>query len=602
MADWKFQYPSTALSRLGSQGDAYAELFRGEANKLLYELKNLMKFRNLGQLKMTRVFTDGTIVTAWSVFGQDFVNIDASRRAITDGIGAVSPSCAITLLNFPTVVQPMKYPGEIHGGEIEGVDYIRVYYTIDLNQCEGCSEEAWNLCDENTPECDQFKFVMGGIPSIVGDPNDHCIQAPATCHAQLISHGIDALGRYLIFKVFTEWSFANPSEMIYSRNGLGHMLLKGWVEDKNGNKICEVQNTLRVDCCLKDPDLRKVILWDESDWFGGPREMIFDASGVFKKTPDVVTLAGLRAYALGSGAFWVMPDLFGGCLPFTWTLSGPGILVPSETGASASYQTPDGGFNCNDSVTITVKDRCGTEDAVTTSPCCAEASALEIGYTNLIMGCGASQYLEVIGGCPPYSWSITGGGGTLDSDLVSTTAMYTSPALNSNCSNNPTIQVSDCCGNSAQIKLALNCYSLPDPAFKYCAMVKTGVCKCSGCSPSTNACSSISFVMNYKSNEWLCDGIINVVCEYDSATLNVNTPFAPDCIEAPECNPYQMPKTCTGVDACEEYIDASADCNYVPFCTDCYGRACNTLYDIRITAMKEAGCCPINPLTGLPYD
>ena len=598
MADWKFQYPSTALSRLGSQGDAYAELFRGEANKLLYELKNLMKFRDLGQLKMTRVFTDGTIVTAWSVFGQDFVNIDVSRRVITDGVGAVSPSCAITLLDFPTVVQPMKYPGEIHSGEIEGVDYIRVYYTIDLNQCEGCSEEAWNLCDENTSECDQFKFIMSGIPSVEGDPNDHCIQAPATCHAQLISHGVDGIGRYLIFKVFTEWSFANPSEMIYSRNGLGHMLLKGWVEDKNGNKICEVQNTLTVDCCQKDLELRKVILWDESDWFGGGREMIFDTSGVFYKTPDVVKLSGLAAYALGSGAFWVLPDIYGGCLPFTWTLSGPGILTPAETGASASYQTPDVGFSCNDSVTITVKDRCGTEDAVTTSPCCAEASALEIGYTNLVMGCNQAQTLSAQGGCGPYNWSVTSGGGTIDE--TGQYVVYTSPATNANCTNNPTIQVTDCCGKTAQIQLAVNCYTSSVNAIAYCSFVRKSTCKCDECYASH--CYHMLSDYDYTSTMWDCNGNIKgtpcSVLNSNQGTYDIN--FAPYCIPSPNCYIIPPAKPNCTVNMCDAWIASFTNCNLSP-CSDCNGIPCNTLTDKRTPTQKSGGCCPLNPITGLPY-
>ena len=230
MDSWTYQYPSTILTRSCLGDKEYASRFRGESDVLLYQLKNLMKFRQLGQLKMTRVFMDGTVITARSVFGHDFIEIDTSKSIAIRGVVSEQQTCTITLLDLPSIVQPMKYPGEIHAGEIEGVDYIKVYYTIDVSKCDGCADEAWNLCDANVPECDQFRFVMSGVPSVVGDTNNHCIHG--SCHAQLISHGIDGVGKYLIFKVFTEWSFADPSAMVYSRSGLGYMLLKGRIEDR----------------------------------------------------------------------------------------------------------------------------------------------------------------------------------------------------------------------------------------------------------------------------------------------------------------------------------------------------------------------------------
>jgi len=59
---------------IGNQLDALP--YRGEATKLLWQLKNGMKFNDIRQGGMTRYFEDGTVITARSVFGQDFLSIN----------------------------------------------------------------------------------------------------------------------------------------------------------------------------------------------------------------------------------------------------------------------------------------------------------------------------------------------------------------------------------------------------------------------------------------------------------------------------------------------------------------------------------------------
>src|SRR3989304_6618961 len=136
MDEWRFQYPSTALTRTIKGDKVYAGKFRGEADKLLYELKNQMKFNSLGQHKMTRFFTDGTVITARSVFGQDFVHIDVSV-AVQFGL----PKCAITLYDLPDVVKPMKwYVDGIQPSEVEGTDYIKTYYRLNTTDCNDCKD------------------------------------------------------------------------------------------------------------------------------------------------------------------------------------------------------------------------------------------------------------------------------------------------------------------------------------------------------------------------------------------------------------------------------------------------------------------------------
>ncbi len=131
--DGRYQYPSVTVSRKIRGDDLdYAAQFNGEANKLLYELKNLMKFRKLGQLKMTRPFQDGTVITAYSVFGLDFITIDVERAVPSIRI---EEQCTVTLLNLPDIVQPMRYPGQIRTDEIAGTDYIKTYYIADVARC-----------------------------------------------------------------------------------------------------------------------------------------------------------------------------------------------------------------------------------------------------------------------------------------------------------------------------------------------------------------------------------------------------------------------------------------------------------------------------------
>jgi hypothetical protein len=75
------------------------------------------------------------------------------------------------------------------------------------------------------------------------------------------------------------------------------------------------------------------------------------------------------------------------------------------------------------------------------------------------MSINGTQELTVTnGGIGPFTWSITGGGGTLSSSS-GTSVNYTAPSSNQSCANNPTIKVTDYCGQEATLKLAVNSYS-----------------------------------------------------------------------------------------------------------------------------------------------
>jgi len=593
MADWKFQ-PSTTLSRKYNQGDPYAELFRGEARKLLYELKIHMGLRNLGQLKMTRIFTDGTRVIAWSFINlitnvsQDFVRIDTSRTTV--GFAISDPRrCSITFMDLPDIVAPMRYPGEIHAGEVSGTDYLKIYYTIDVSECSACEEEAWNLCDINVPECDQFKFVLGGIPSVGENLNDHCIYSASTCHAQLIDHGIDGVGRYLIFKVFTEWGWVTPENLIYSRSGLGYMLLKGKIEDANGNVICEVQDTLMVDCCHKPESERQVILWDESLTFPFPREWINTGGNNYYKTPATLANANLLYWygAFGSGAFWVLPESLGSCYPFTWELEGLGELKVSDDTASAVYVPPDNwvdlGMETPTPITIRVRDRCGSEDSVTTEiyDCCWQAQPLSIDYTSLQMECDGIQNFDAVGGCGPYSWSLSGGGSL--SIIQGSATTYTAPSSNAGCSNNATITLTDKCGTSTSIQIAIDCYSNP-----YTVAYKTILC---GAPPGVS-----TYVCNF--------GDIGCLYGSDKNLYNCHGDYLGWEICA-DCSGYErhagLGETCSPFS--DVFPGSLYDNGADPGCDTPISipYECNQTWDVRTGAMVTDGCCPINPYTGLPF-
>jgi hypothetical protein len=88
MDEWMKQYPNTVVTRLVKGDPNYASRFRGEADKLLYQLKNDMQFNKLGRLDMKRFFTDGTIIRAKSIFGHDIVEIDVTGVIAVEAISA----------------------------------------------------------------------------------------------------------------------------------------------------------------------------------------------------------------------------------------------------------------------------------------------------------------------------------------------------------------------------------------------------------------------------------------------------------------------------------------------------------------------------------
>jgi hypothetical protein len=146
--------------------------------------------------------------------------------------------------------------------------------------------------------------------------------------------------------------------------------------------------------------------------------------------------------------------------------------------------------------------------------CTPTGNPLKINYTSLLMSCGASQNLSASGGCPPYSWSLSGGGTLTPSGGGNTSATYVAPASNSNCANNAMITLTDCCRNTADIQLAVNCYTGAATALTLFDVTITSSCQIHphiACWPYTWGFPTVVFWRN----SYKCDSTILGTCSVD---------------------------------------------------------------------------------------
>ena len=196
---------------------------------------------------------------------------------------------------------------------------------------------------------------------------------------------------------------------------------------------------------------------------------------------------------------------------------------------------------------------------------------LTINYESLKMSCGGSQNLSASGGCAPYTWKLSGGGTLTPSGGDNTSATYEAASSNSGCVNNAMITVTDRCRNTAGIPIAVNCYLGTVTAFD-----TTEAANC-GCH-ETVWCPQKTVRLNIRTRSYQCDNTIKFEC----VTVE---PFGCSCF--PNCSYY-----------------CSDDCDLPVWCgtRQCGGAGCNTVSDNRTEALKQDGCCPLNPLTGLPFD
>ena len=518
--------------------------------------------------------------------------------------------CEVELIDVPTIVSPCHwYSDGIHAGEILGKDYYKTYYRI-VNQgnCTNCVED-FSICDTAELEADSgfdggvncipFKYVLPVAPYYQGNPDtippipadsiNHCIYSLwGHCQAELISKGEDEQGKFIIWKAYTEWSNVGPEAVDFSRTGLGYMKFEFFLKrSANGPKICTVNQVVQVDCCNKDAINRNVRMWWE--WITAGEGFMFYEDLQVWPAPVLMNKYRLYDYALlDSGSFYVFPTVDKSCIPYTWTLTGPGsIQYAGGYGVKeiAIYDPPETHYkdpSCLP-VVLTVTDRCGNSDTMT-ADCCPFSTGPVIAYTALAMGCSQSQELTVSGArissCPPYEWSMTGGGllsyprGEI-ADPLHEYVTYTAPDANPNCSNNPTITVTDCCGHSTSIQLAINCDSSGGAAIRSCSYVECednpggGVWRATFCEEN-----------------WDCYGEAMTPVAWDGG-------YFADCGECREVGSFfTYPKSDRNTSPCGGVSSGLCDNP---------DQACGTTLDVRTTVMKEAGCCPVNPFTGLPY-
>jgi len=573
--DRRYIFPNVVktIRIIGDQ--IYGNLFTREAGRLAYQVRNSMTFNKLDQSKGQKIFSDGTRITVNSFFGQDLITIDVSQSTGEEGTTLAKKQCSVTFINLPSSVQPMKEPGKVLTDEMSGVDYIKTYYLFDVGQCPDCQDIKmdflfnYSIPVESRHHDDEVK--------------NHCIYSlDPSCWGEVISHGHDAQGDYFIWKAYTESG-------VYSRTGLGILDLKASISDLNGEVICDVDKKIDVDCCLKGSDNRKVEIWWED--FGTCTPYIPYQGVVYNaicKMPTEVSIggtAGLAWYGCThpQQPLYAIPEIKGSCLPVEWTFSGPiELLDPNKKNDNTIFFKCIEGA-CNEEATITLRDRCGTEYIVRGRPCCEDAAAPSINYTSLLMSCSQYQTLNAFGGCGPYSWSISGGGGTLNTNTGSE-VIYHAPATNANCTDNPTITVTDCCGGSANLQLAINCYSASGTALGYTSLE---VCECRHYT-NCNICGFCYYGSgNWHTRKWDCSGTLTYDCETN-----------PGCSVGswPSCGSYTVEYK--GAQGC--YSETNCWNNQCG-CGCGLSCPCNAIKDCRTQDQKDAGCCPINPLTGLPY-
>jgi len=421
------------------------------------------------------------------------------------------------------------------------------------------------------------------------DGADHTIYSLSPpAWGEIISHGTDSGGTYIIWKAYTE------TGDILSRSGLGIMRLVTRIKDNTGKEICAQNERIEVDCCLKDDEHRQVEIWWEDSGTCQPfiihPGVLYDA---ICKMETSISMSGLVWYACThpQQPFYAIPEILGTCLPVEWTLSGPIDFLNSKKNDNSIF-IKCLSAECHAEASITLRDRCGGEYIINVRPYCQDADALAIGYTSLQMSCNGSQTLDAAGGFYPYSWSLSGGG-TITPAEDTKSAVYAAPATNENCASNPTITLTDCCGESQSISLAVNCYTVATVALRRCEITVCATCDNTLPPVGYWRFKAIQGKWNYQCNgvlldeDFLSGGGIHVAgfdCVYDSG-------ITWGCAYLGPSHP------CSGDIGGTKNLQCQTGC--IPLCTP-PGDVCG-LNDKRTALMKTQGCCPLNPLTGLPY-
>ena len=255
------------------------------------------------------------------------------------------------------------------------------------------------------------------------------------------------------------------------------------------------------------------------------------------------------------------------CPITTWTLDGVGSLS-NLVGPTTVYTAPDYSEAGADSAIITLWCGEAVKDTLVISIAHSCDCLDTIVYTSQQMTVNQQQTLEASGmqSDECYSWAITSGGGSL-SALTGKSVVYTAPATNANCVNNPTIQLS--CGGVVldTLKIAVNAYAVGGVGFFFtytpsdlCSLCVDGPCNLSG---STWYYHVIAYRFALA-----CDGVITT-----SGWTEQN---------------YGR-STCAEAESLSKYYALAALRNPYPACA---AVGWDSWCDDRSAAEKNGGCCP----------
>lgn len=289
----------------------------------------------------------------------------------------------------------------------------------------------------------------------------------------------------------------------------------------------------------------------------------------------------------------VVPQKFSFCAGETVVFTVDNGNNPSLNSASCgtivgtlSWQATGAGGGCGEEAKLIFTDMDGRKGCAFGKEkgiedcCCFENATLSLLYDSLVMSCGSTQMVGVDPdnpGCPPYEWELSGEGEI--SSLEGTGVTYQAPLTNPNCQGNATIRVMDGCGKGAEVTFAVNCSSPDVDAYKvfnaihyydYCAYT---------CNMSDQGC-----MYREQWSYYRCDGSLRWVETYGQWYQHCPVILLP-CGDPCGLFPGQFKNT-DDLPPCQNH--------YVPW-------GCGDAVDLRTAGMIAAGCCPLNPQTGLPF-
>ena len=204
---------------------------------------------------------------------------------------------------------------------------------------------------------------------------------------------------------------------------------------------------------------------------------------------------------------------------------------------------------------------------------CGDCPRPLINYTTQQMSYGGTQELNAVGGAGSYTWSIVSGGGSLSSSSGPST-VYTAPADNENCANNPTILLTDACQKTASARFAIS-----GPQYTTAYRVSTWI--------DEPVCTPLSSGWFLVIQAYDCDGSRHSVGDFGCflcSDFPGSNCFYPTC--ASEAGAIAACQSCPPHLVCGDFWIHCPE-----ICTD------GLTWDVRNDYYKFYGCCPAAFLT-----